>query len=72
MIENAVMAKKTTNTDKPKKDRHKPSRMVRVRERVAAAVDLFAESKATDFTEAVNALLIRALEAADFWPSTGK
>ncbi len=72
MAENALMAKKTTKTDEPSKDRHKPSRMIRIRERIALQAEAFAESRETDLTQAVNELLIVALETKGLWPPSLK
>ncbi len=64
--QNACMAKKTST------DRHKPSRMVRVRESLAAQLDLVAEENATDLTEEVNRAIREMLVREGKWPPPPK
>jgi hypothetical protein len=51
-----------------KSDRHKPSRMVRVREVLAQQLDHLAVQRASDLTELVNQAVRELLERAGLWP----
>ncbi len=64
MSHNAVMVRKK----KTPGDRHRPSRMVRVKEALAAQVDLLVERRATDLTEEVNRAVREMLEREGLWP----
>ena len=68
---NTTMARKKPTTGGGK-DRHKPSRMTRVRESLAAQLDLLAERKASDFTEQVNIAVRLLLEHEGLWPPKPK
>lgn len=63
MTQNGCMAKKKTESD-----RHKPSRMIRVRERIARQAEALANAREMTLTEAVNQLIIRGLEQEGLWP----
>jgi hypothetical protein len=58
-----LMAKKKSTTD-----RHKPARMVRIREILAVQLDKIAERDATDLTEVVNTAVRKFLIAEGYWP----
>lgn len=61
----------TINTMTKKKaaaDRHKPSRMVRIKPRLAEAAAPLVERLDTDFTQLVNESLRLRLEAEGLWP----
>lgn len=70
MTQNAVMARKR----KPKSDQssdeqyRKPARMSRVRESLAAQLDILVEQRASDFTAEVNRAVREMLERASLWP----
>lgn len=49
-------------------DRHKPSRMVRIRKSLAEQIDAIVEKNASDFTEEVNRAVREYLERAGQWP----
>lgn len=49
-------------------DRHKPSRMTRVRESLAKQLDILVERRASDFTEQVNQAIRLMLEQEGLWP----
>lgn len=66
MQNNALMAKKRSTG--MNEDRHKPSRMVRLRERLAAELDKVADVKATSITELVNQAVREYLEREGLWP----
>lgn len=63
MGHNALMSEK-----KRKGDRHKPSRMVRVREALAEVLDRLAEQNASDITEEVNRAVREMLQREGWWP----
>ena len=58
----------TPKSEGPAPDRHKPSRMTRIRERLALQLDLLADRRDTDFTEQVNRLIQEGLEREGLWP----
>ncbi len=62
--QNVLMA----NKKKPQADRHKPSRMARVREILAKRLDILAERNATDFTEELNRAARELLVREGLWP----
>lgn len=62
MSQNAVMTKKKSN------DRHKPSRMTRVREVLAVQLDKLSKRNATGFTEEVNRAVRELLTREGLWP----
>jgi hypothetical protein len=49
-------------------DRHKPSRMCRIRERLAAQADRLCERLDQGFTQVVNDALREKLEREGLWP----
>jgi hypothetical protein len=49
-------------------DRHKPSRMVRIRERLAQVLEQLAERNDTDVTEEANRAIREHLEQIGMWP----
>lgn len=66
----ACMAKKKPQAAEPAapKDRHKPSRMVRVREALADQLDELVGRNASDFTEEVNRAVRELLQREGLWP----
>jgi hypothetical protein len=67
MSDTAVMAaKKKKGTPA---DRHKPTRMARVRDSLAKQLDKLADRNATDFTEELNRAVRELLEKEGLWPS---
>lgn len=62
MSQNALMAKSKSE------DRHKPSRMVRIPERMAVALEEFAESRENTLTDEVRTAIREYLERNDLWP----
>jgi hypothetical protein len=65
--DNAVMAKHKGKQE-AEPDRHKPSRMVRVKESVARQVDVLVKRSDTNFAQEVHRLLLEALERRSLWP----
>lgn len=49
-------------------DRHKPSRMIRIPERMAEQAELLAERNATSITEVAKTALREYLEKLGLWP----
>lgn len=66
---NGGMARNKAKDEKPPADRHKPRRMVGVREPVAVAVEAYAKENQTDLTEMVNQFLINQLKLIGRWPA---
>jgi hypothetical protein len=62
MPDNALMA------DEKRKDRHKPSRMVRIKERLARQLDHLVERNESSVTSEVNRALRELLEREKLWP----
>jgi hypothetical protein len=52
----------------PAQDRHKPSRMARVRDSLAKKLDDLADRNATDFTEELNRAVRELLQREGLWP----
>ena len=69
-MHNGIMARKKSNESAT--DRHKPSRLVRVREKLAVQHELLAERRATDVTEEVNRAVRELLEREELWPPATK
>lgn len=53
---------------KPNADRHKKSKMVRIRQRLAEQAEILAQRQVTDVTEIVNDALRERLEREGLWP----
>ncbi len=67
-MQNASMARpKKHNTD-----RHKPSRMTRIRGRLADQLQKLVDRNETDFTSEVNRAVRELLEREQLWPPPGK
>jgi len=66
MGQNAVMSKKKPASST---DRHKPARMVRVRQQLADQLEILADRRATDITEEVNRAVRELLERENLWPA---
>lgn len=66
MLSNCGMAKKK------RPDQHKPSRMVRIRERLAAQLDLIARRNETSVTDEVNRAVRELLQREGLWPPADK
>jgi hypothetical protein len=69
VAQNGVMAK---NKDSRSGDRHKPGRMVRVKETLAEQADLLCEQNATNLTQEVNRALRELLVREGLWPPPKK
>lgn len=65
---NALMAKKQTK----KADRHKPGRMVRLKELLAQRLDVLVDRNATNITQEVQRAVREYLERQGLWPPPGK
>lgn len=65
-MHNVLMAKK-----KKEEDRHKPSRMVRIPERMALALEELAETRENTLTDEVRTAVREYLERNDLWPKKG-
>lgn len=63
VVENAFMVKKNRTSD-----RHKPSRNVRLRERLANQLQLLAERDDSNITEQTNRAVRELLVREGFWP----
>ena len=66
MIQTVPMSKKKASPEST--DRHKPSRMVRLKERLAVQLELVAAENATSLTEEVNRAVRELLQRAGLWP----
>ncbi len=66
MLQNALMAKKKST------DRHKPSRMVRLKESLARRLDSLVERNATSLAQEVNRAVRELLEREGLWPPPSK
>lgn len=64
MLQNVRMSKKQPPSD----DRHKPSRMIRLKERLAVQLEIVAERNATSLTEEVNRAVREMLQREGLWP----
>jgi hypothetical protein len=67
------MPRKRKDSDETddRKDRHKPAKYIRVKERLAAQLAVLAEIRATDVTEEVNRAVRELLEREKLWPPPG-
>ncbi len=71
MANNVFMARKKSNQQNGTgNDRHKPHRMVRLRERLAAILDKLAEQNATSVTEEMNRAVREMLQREGLWPQS--
>lgn len=70
-LNNATMARKSAKAggDSPRKDPHKPRRMVGIRKALADQLELLAEREATDITELANRAVKELLEKHKLWPA---
>ncbi len=64
VMQNATMARPKKNN----KDRHKPSRMTRIRGRIADQLQRLVDRNETDFTGEVNRAVREMLEREHLWP----
>lgn len=64
MSNNALMAAKKTT----KGDRHKPGRMIRLKEALAAQLEVVAERNATNLTQEVHRAVRELLTREGLWP----
>lgn len=62
MSHNGVMAKKKAN------DRHKPSRLIRLKESLAKRLEELADRNATSLTQEANRAVRELLEKNGLWP----
>jgi hypothetical protein len=61
---NALMGKRKRKPD----DRHKESRMVRVKESLARQVEILVERYDTNFAQEIHRLILEGLERRQLWP----
>lgn len=67
-MQNVLMA----NKDRKPVDRHKPSRMVRIKGALAVQLDKLVQQNATDMTEEVNRAVREMLAREGLWPASAR
>lgn len=65
---NVLMPRKKPTSDESPKNRHKPSRMSRIRERLAAQLDILAQRNETSIVEEADRAVRLLLEQSGLWP----
>jgi hypothetical protein len=68
----ALMGKKKVEGGEGRTDRHKPSRMVRIKEGLARQLDRIVGRDLTDFTAEVNRAVREMLAREGLWPPPGE
>lgn len=69
MVQDTAMArKKNPKSPSQSKDRHKPSRLARVKEKLALQLEKLAERRVTNFSDEVNRAVRELLEREGLWP----